>query len=51
MLPDDWSELAADQRLETRLDAWQNLPIEFASPEVSQGLSRTACIFGAMPSP
>ena len=35
MFTDDWNELTADQRLETRLDAWQNLPIEFASPEVA----------------
>ena len=35
-LPDDWGELTPDQRLEYRLDAWQNVPIEFASPEVAQ---------------
>ena len=36
MFTDDWNELTADQRLNTRLDSWQNVPIEFASPEVRQ---------------
>ena len=35
-LPDDWNELSPDERLQARLDAWQNVPIEFASPEVAQ---------------
>ena len=35
MFTDDWSTLTPDQRLTTRLDAWQNAPIEFASPEVA----------------
>ena len=35
-LPDDWNELTPDQRLQFRLDAWQNIPVEFASPEVAQ---------------
>jgi uroporphyrinogen-III decarboxylase len=35
-LPDNWNELNADKRLQWRLDAWQNVPIEFASPEVAQ---------------
>ena len=32
---DDWKQLTPDQRLAARLDAWQNAPIEFASPEVA----------------
>ena len=35
-LPDNWNELTPDERLQFRLDAWQNIPIEFASPEVAQ---------------
>jgi uroporphyrinogen-III decarboxylase len=35
-LPENWSGLTPGQRLESRLDAWQNVPIEFASPEVAQ---------------
>jgi uroporphyrinogen-III decarboxylase len=33
MFTDDWNELTPDQRQAARLDAWQNAPIEFASPE------------------
>ena len=36
MFTDDWNDLTPDQRLAARLDAWQNAPIEFASPEVKQ---------------
>ncbi len=36
MLPDNWNELSREQRLAFRLDAWQNVPIEFASPETAQ---------------
>ena len=35
-LPDNWNELTPDERLQFRLDAWQNMPVEFASPEVAQ---------------
>ena len=35
-LPDNWNELTPDERLQARLDAWQNIPIEFASPEIAQ---------------
>jgi len=35
MFTDDWDTLTPDQRLAARLDAWQNAPIEFASPEVA----------------
>ena len=35
-LPDNWNELTPDQRLQVRLDAWQNIPIEFATPEVAE---------------
>ena len=35
-LPDNWNELTPDQRLQFRLDAWQSIPIEFATPEVAQ---------------
>jgi hypothetical protein len=34
MFTDDWKELTADQRFAARMDAWQNTPVEFASPEV-----------------
>ncbi len=33
-LTDDWKDLTPDQRFEARMDAWQNAPIPFASPEV-----------------
>jgi len=36
MLPDNWNELTSEQRLAFRLDAWQNAPVEFASPEIAQ---------------
>ena len=35
-LPENWNELTPDERLQYRLDAWQDLPLEFASPEVAQ---------------
>ncbi len=35
-LPENWNELTPDERLQARLDAWQNIPIEFASSEVAQ---------------
>ncbi len=35
MFTDDWNKLTADERFAARLDAWQNTPIEFASPEVA----------------
>jgi len=31
--PDNWSELSPLQRRKARLDAWQNTPVEFVSPE------------------
>ncbi len=36
MFTEDWDKLTADERLTKRLDAWQNVPIEFASPEVAR---------------
>ena len=36
MFTDDWNKLTADERMAARLDAWQNVPIEFASPEIKQ---------------
>ena len=35
-LPENWNDLTPDERLQFRLDAWQNIPIEFATPEVAQ---------------
>ena len=35
MFTDDWDQLTADQRFAARMDAWQNAPIEFASPDVA----------------
>lgn len=35
-LPENWKELTSEERLAHRLDAWQNVPLEFASPEVAQ---------------
>ena len=32
----NWKDLTPEQRLQTRLDAWQNMPVPFASPEVKQ---------------
>ena len=49
MFTDDWKELTPDQRLTVRLDAWQNAPIEFASPDVRQAYA-TASSSGATPS-
>ena len=31
--PDNWSELSSLERRKLRLDAWQNAPVEFVSPE------------------
>jgi uroporphyrinogen-III decarboxylase len=31
--PDNWSELSPLERRKARLDAWQNAPVEFVSPE------------------
>jgi hypothetical protein len=31
--PDNWNELSPLERRKVRLDAWQNSPVEFASPE------------------
>ena len=36
MFTDDWATLTPDQRLATRLDAWQNVPLPFVSPEVER---------------
>jgi hypothetical protein len=35
-LPDNWGELTPDERLQWRLDAWQNVPLPFASPEIEK---------------
>jgi hypothetical protein len=35
-LPENWNELIPDERLQCRLDAWQNIPLPFASPEVEK---------------
>ena len=31
--PDNWNEMSPLERRKARLDAWQNAPVEFASPE------------------
>ena len=31
--PDNWNELSPLERRKARLDAWQNAPVEFVSPE------------------
>lgn len=31
--PDNWNELSPLERRKVRLDAWQNTPVEFVSPE------------------
>ncbi len=31
--PDNWSKLSPLERRKVRLDAWQNAPVEFVSPE------------------
>ena len=36
MFTENWKDLTPEQRLQTRLDAWQNIPVPFASPEVKQ---------------
>ena len=36
MFTEDWNDLTPDQRLEVRLDAWQNAPIEFTTQEAGE---------------
>jgi hypothetical protein len=35
--PDNWNELSPLERRKARLDAWQNAPVQFASPEAEAG--------------
>jgi hypothetical protein len=45
MFTDDWNELTPDQRFAARMDAWQNAPIEFVSPEVEQAYRERVQLF------
>jgi hypothetical protein len=31
--PDNWNEMSPRERRKARLDAWQNAPVQFVSPE------------------
>ena len=35
MFTEDWKQLTPDQRFAARMDAWQDAPFEFASPDVA----------------
>ena len=35
--PDNWAEMSPLERRKARLDAWQNAPVQFVSPEAEAG--------------